>query len=60
MCVEGFHKAYKYCDENNIPYKECGKVSDLYINGETNSFIILKENLEWKANLTLTGMESRK
>ncbi|XP_014772158.1 L-2-hydroxyglutarate dehydrogenase, mitochondrial [Octopus bimaculoides] len=26
LCVEGFHKAYKYCDENNIPYKECGKL----------------------------------
>ncbi|GAB1609728.1 L-2-hydroxyglutarate dehydrogenase, mitochondrial-like isoform X1 [Argonauta hians] len=26
LCVEGFHKAYKYCDENNIPYKKCGKL----------------------------------
>ena len=27
LCVEGLHLAYKYCDEHNVPYKKCGKVS---------------------------------
>jgi len=26
LCVEGLKLAYQYCDENNIPYKKCGKV----------------------------------
>lgn len=26
LCVEGAELAYKYCDENDIPYKKCGKV----------------------------------
>ena len=26
LCVEGMDLTYKYCDENNIPYKKCGKV----------------------------------
>ena len=26
LCVEGLHLAYKYCDDNHIPYKKCGKV----------------------------------
>ena len=27
LCVEGLELLYKYCDENNVPYKKCGKVS---------------------------------
>ena len=27
LCVEGLQLMYKYCDEHNIPYKRCGKVS---------------------------------
>ncbi|XP_022109990.1 L-2-hydroxyglutarate dehydrogenase, mitochondrial-like isoform X1 [Acanthaster planci] len=26
LCVEGADLTYKYCDENNIPYKKCGKL----------------------------------
>lgn len=26
LCVEGLNLAYKYCDENEIPYKKCGKL----------------------------------
>ncbi|XP_078591172.1 L-2-hydroxyglutarate dehydrogenase, mitochondrial-like isoform X2 [Branchiostoma floridae x Branchiostoma japonicum] len=26
LCVEGLDLAYKYCDENNIPYKKTGKL----------------------------------
>ncbi|XP_066281978.1 L-2-hydroxyglutarate dehydrogenase, mitochondrial-like isoform X1 [Branchiostoma lanceolatum] len=26
LCVEGLELAYKYCDDNNIPYKKCGKL----------------------------------
>ncbi|XP_033635907.1 L-2-hydroxyglutarate dehydrogenase, mitochondrial-like [Asterias rubens] len=26
LCVEGAELAYKYCDENDIPYKKCGKL----------------------------------
>ncbi|XP_077998212.1 L-2-hydroxyglutarate dehydrogenase, mitochondrial-like [Glandiceps talaboti] len=26
LCVEGLQLAYKYCDENNVPYKKCGKL----------------------------------
>lgn len=26
LCVEGLNLAYKYCDENDIPYKKCGKL----------------------------------
>ena len=26
LCVEGLKLTYKYCDENNVPYKKCGKV----------------------------------
>ncbi|KAK3609293.1 hypothetical protein CHS0354_038001 [Potamilus streckersoni] len=26
MCVEGLQLMYKYCDENNVPYKKCGKL----------------------------------
>ena len=27
LCVEGLKLMYKYCDENNVPYKKCGKVN---------------------------------
>ena len=27
LCVEGLKLVYKYCDEYNVPYKKCGKVS---------------------------------
>lgn len=27
LCVQGAELLYKYCDENNVPYKKCGKVS---------------------------------
>jgi L-2-hydroxyglutarate oxidase LhgO len=27
LCVEGLRLLYKYCDENNVPYNKCGKVS---------------------------------
>ncbi|KAK3094162.1 hypothetical protein FSP39_024868 [Pinctada imbricata] len=26
LCVEGVELLYKYCDENNVPYKKCGKL----------------------------------
>ena len=26
LCVEGLKLTYKYCDDNNVPYKKCGKV----------------------------------
>ncbi|KAL3873598.1 hypothetical protein ACJMK2_036694 [Sinanodonta woodiana] len=26
MCVEGLQLMYKYCDENKVPYKKCGKL----------------------------------
>ncbi len=26
LCVQGLKEMYKYCDENNVPYKRCGKV----------------------------------
>ncbi|KAJ8309069.1 hypothetical protein KUTeg_013943 [Tegillarca granosa] len=26
LCVEGLELMYKYCDENNVPYKKCGKM----------------------------------
>lgn len=26
LCVEGLRMSYKYCDENNIPYKKVGKL----------------------------------
>ncbi|KXJ07577.1 L-2-hydroxyglutarate dehydrogenase, mitochondrial [Exaiptasia diaphana] len=26
LCVEGLDLTYKYCDENGIPYKKCGKL----------------------------------
>jgi len=26
LCVEGLRLSYKYFDDNNIPYKKCGKV----------------------------------
>ncbi|XP_002741111.1 L-2-hydroxyglutarate dehydrogenase, mitochondrial-like [Saccoglossus kowalevskii] len=26
LCVEGLEMCYKYCDDNNIPYKKCGKL----------------------------------
>lgn len=26
LCVEGLELLYKYCDENNVPYKKCGKL----------------------------------
>ncbi|XP_064621859.1 L-2-hydroxyglutarate dehydrogenase, mitochondrial-like isoform X2 [Lineus longissimus] len=26
LCVEGLELAYKYCDENKVPYKKCGKL----------------------------------
>ncbi len=26
LCVQGLKETYKYCDENNIPYKKVGKV----------------------------------
>lgn len=29
LCVEGLRMSYKYCDENNIPYKKVGKVGML-------------------------------
>ena len=27
LCVEGCELIYQYCDQNNIPYRKCGKVS---------------------------------
>ncbi|CAE1245563.1 L2HGDH [Acanthosepion pharaonis] len=30
LCVEGLNLAYKYCDENDIPYKKCGKMIFLF------------------------------
>lgn len=26
LCIEGLHKTYEYCAENNIPHKKCGKL----------------------------------
>jgi 2-hydroxyglutarate dehydrogenase len=26
LCVEGLRLSYKFCDENNVPYKKCGKL----------------------------------
>ncbi|KAL5008019.1 hypothetical protein ScPMuIL_013600 [Solemya velum] len=26
LCVEGMDLMYKYCDENNVPYRKCGKL----------------------------------
>lgn len=26
LCVQGLKLMYKYCDENNVPYKKVGKV----------------------------------
>ena len=31
LCVQGLRMSYKYCDENNIPYKKVGKVKMLKI-----------------------------
>lgn len=26
MCIDGLYKTYEYCNQNNIPYKKCGKL----------------------------------
>lgn len=26
LCIEGLHKTYEYCAQNNIPHKKCGKL----------------------------------
>ena len=31
LCVQGLRLTYKYCDENNVPYKKCGKVRGLFL-----------------------------
>ena len=30
LCVEGLELMYKYCDENNVPYKRVGKVCIIF------------------------------
>ncbi|XP_013404874.2 L-2-hydroxyglutarate dehydrogenase, mitochondrial-like [Lingula anatina] len=54
LCVDGLNLTYKYCDENNIPYKKCGKLivattpeevsrlDNLYDRGQKNNVKDLK------------------
>ena len=30
LCVQGVELLYKYCDENNVPYKKVGKVGNMF------------------------------
>ena len=49
LCVEGLKLTYKYCEENNVPYKKVGKVKclckiihiDVYVTPDINFLNIL-------------------
>lgn len=40
LCVEGLDLSYKYCNENNIPYKKCGKVCFWCLSGEVPHLVL--------------------
>ena len=63
LCLQGLKLLYKYCDENNIPYKKCGKVKQHFADvGENakysvgyrrNVFKISKKKLNVKPSVHL-------
>ena len=52
LCVDGRKLLYKYCDENNIPYKKTGK---LVICHDSDGLVFLKKI---KSNALKNGVES--
>jgi len=44
LCVEGKNLLYKFCEENNIPYKKCGKLIVAVDNSELENLNFLYEN----------------
>jgi L-2-hydroxyglutarate oxidase LhgO len=44
LCVEGKNLLYKFCEENSIPYKKCGKLIVAVDNSELENLNFLYEN----------------
>jgi len=44
LCVQGLEMTYKYCDEHGIPYKKCGKLSQVRVTVEIEHWITSSKN----------------